>query len=142
MEAFMNLTLGQIVGVIIGVIAALSIFIEITPIKINPVSHLLKWIGKQFNNDLMEKVNTLEKKVLALEESDVVDCRVRILTFADEIRRHIPHSRETFDQILSDIDTYEKYCNQHPDFKNNKTVTAQSIILEVYKECFDKNNFL
>lgn len=142
MEAFMNLTLGQIVGRIAGVIAALSIFIEITPVKINPISALLRWIGKQTNKELMDKVSTLETKVGALEKSDVVDCRVRILTFADEIRRGARHSKETFDQVLSDIDTYERYCKEHPDFMNNKTVAAKAKILDIYSACMDNNDFL
>ena len=142
MEAFMNLTLGQIVGGIAGVIAALSIFIEITPVKINPISALLRWVGKQINKELMDKVNTLETKVGALEKSDVINCRVRILTFADEIRRGMRHSKETFDQVLSDIDTYERYCTDHPDFMNNKTVAAKAKILDVYSECMDNNDFL
>ena len=57
MEAFMNLTLGQIIGRIAGVIAVLSIFIEITPVKINPISALLRWVGKQINKELIDKVN-------------------------------------------------------------------------------------
>lgn len=142
MEAFMNLTLGQIVGRIAGVIAVLSIFIEITPVKINPISALMRWIGKQTNKELMDKVSTLETKVGALEKSDVVDCRVRILTLADEIRRGVRHSEETFDQVLSDIDTYERYCKEHPDFMNNKTVAAKAKILDIYSECMDNNDFL
>ncbi len=142
MEAFMNLTLGQIIGRIAGVIAVLSIFIEITPVKINPISALLRWVGKQINKELIDKVNTLETKVGALEKSDVIDCRVRILTFADEIRRGVRHSEETFDQVLSDIDTYERYCTEHPDFMNNKTVAAKAKILDVYSGCMDNNDFL
>lgn len=142
MDAFMNLTLGQIIGGIVGVVAALSIFIEITPVKINPISALLRWVGKQTNKDLMEKVNALETKVSALEKSDVIDCRVRILTFSDEIRRGVKHSKETFDQVLSDIDTYERYCTEHPEFMNNKTVAARAKILDVYSACIDNNSFL
>lgn len=142
MEAFMNLALGQIIGRIAGVIAVLSIFIEITPVKINPISALLRWVGKQINKEIIDKVNTLETKVGALEKSDVIDCRVRILTFADEIRRGVRHSKETFDQVLSDIDTYERYCTEHPDFMNNKTVAAKAKILDVYSECLDNNDFL
>ena len=142
MEAFMNLALGQIIGRIAGVIAVLSIFIEITPVKINPISALLRWVGKQINKEIIDKVNTLETKVGALEKSDVIDCRVRILTFADEIRRGVRHSKETFDQVLSDIDTYERYCTEHPDFMNNKTVAAKAKILDVYSECMDNNDFL
>lgn len=142
MEALMNLTVGQIVGRIAGIITVLSIFIEITPVKINPISALLRWVGKQTNKELMEKVDALEVKVGGLERSDAVDCRVRILTFADEIRRKERHSKETFDQVLSDIDTYERYCDLHPDFMNHKTVAAKAKILEVYSECLDKNDFL
>lgn len=142
MEAFMNLTLSQIVGGIAGIIAVLSIFIEITPVKINPISHLLRWVGKQMNKELLDKVNALDTKVCALEKSDVIDCRVRILQFADEIRRGVKHSKESFDQVLSDIDTYERYCAGHPDFMNNKTVAAKAKILEVYSECIDGNDFL
>ncbi len=142
MEAFMDLTLGQIIGGIAGIVAVLSIFIEITPVKINPVSSLLRWVGKQINKDLMDKVSTLETKVGALEKSNVIDCRVRILTFADEIRRGVRHSKETFDQVLSDIDTYERYCTSHPDFMNNKTVAAKAKILDVYDKCMGNNDFL
>lgn len=142
MEAFMDLTLGQIIGGIAGIVAVLSIFIEITPVKINPISSLLRWVGKQINKDLMDKVSTLETKVVALEKSDVIDCRVRILTFADEIRRGVRHSKETFDQVLSDIDTYERYCTSHPDFMNNKTVAAKAKILDVYDKCMGNNDFL
>ena len=142
MEAILSLTIGQLIGRIAGGLAVLSIFIEITPVKINPISHILRWIGKQTNKELMDKMNTLEKKVGALEKSDAIDCRVRILTFADEIRRGVKHSKETFDQTLSDIDAYERYCGEHPEFLNNRTVAAKAKILEVYSECIDKNDFL
>lgn len=142
MEVLMGLTLGQIIGRIAGALAALSIFVEITPVKINPISSILRWIGKQTNKEVMEKMDTFEKKISALEKSDAIDCRVRILTFADEIRRGVRHSKETFDQVLSDIDAYERYCTEHPDFKNNKTVAARAKILEVFSECIDKNDFL
>lgn len=142
MNELSNLRFGQVCGSIAGVITFISIFIEITPIKVNPVSTFLSWVGRQINKDLMEKVNDLESKVRALERSDVVDCRVRILTFADEIRRGIRHSKETFDQVLSDIDLYERYCSDNPDFMNNKTVAAKAKILDIYSECLDSNDFL
>ena len=46
MEVLMGLTLGQINGRIAGALAALSVFVEITPVKINPISFILRWIGK------------------------------------------------------------------------------------------------
>lgn len=142
MEMLMGLTIGQIIGRIAGALAALSVFVEITPVKINPISAFLRWIGKQMTKELMDKMDTLDKKVNALEKSDAVDCRVRILTFADEIRRGVRHSKETFDQSLSDIDAYERYCADNPDFLNNRTVAAKAKILETYSKCMDDNDFL
>lgn len=56
--------------------------------------------------------------------------------------RGMKHSQENFDQVLSDIDDYEHYCNNHPEFKNNKTVAAKEKILKVYSERMDNNDFL
>lgn len=142
MDTIMNMSFSQILGWAAGIVATLSVFIEITPVKINPISALLRWIGRQTNKELIDDVNDLKDKVSALERSDVVDCRVRILRFADELRRSIKHSKETFDQVLSDIDTYERYCAGHPDFMNNKTIAAKTKILEVYSDCIDNNSFL
>ena len=142
MEMLMGLTIGQIIGRIAGALAALSVFVEITPVKINPISSVLRWIGKQMTKELIDKMDTIDKKVNALEKADAVDCRVRILTFADEIRRGVRHSKETFDQSLSDIDVYERYCAEHPDFLNNRTVAAKAKILEAYSKCMDDNDFL
>lgn len=134
--------IGEFVKKALAWIAALSVVIEFTPIKVNPISAILKWIGKRTNNELMTKVEALEAKVDDLEESDIVNCRVRILTFADEIRRCVRHSKETFDQVLSDIDTYEQYCNKNPEFMNHKTVAAKEKILDIYSKCLDSNDFL
>ncbi len=133
---------GDIIGRVIAGIAALSVVVEIVPIKINPVSFILRWIGKRTNKELESKVDALSSRVDELEKSDAIDCRVRILAFADEIRRGVKHSKETFDQALSDIDTYERYCNDHPKFQNKKTVAANEKILAVYSECMDHNDFL
>lgn len=142
MDALMDLTVSQIVARIAGFIAIASVFIEITPIKINPISHILRWMGRQTNKDVMDRLNDLEDKVGELEKSDAISCRVRILRFSDEIRRNLRHSKETFDQALSDVDTYELYCASHPTFLNSKTVAAKQKIIETYSKCLDENDFL
>lgn len=142
----MNLTLAQIFGSIVGIVAVISIFIEITPIKINPITHFLKWLGKKVNGEIIDRFDKLENKVSNMEsvnnEHNAINCRVRILRFGDEVRRGMCHSKENFDQILSDIDEYERYCKTHPEFKNNKTVATKEKILKVYSERIDNNDFL
>lgn len=146
----MGLTVGQIVGWITAGLAVLSVIIEFNKkIKFNPLSTALKWIGKRTNGELEEKIDNMEKKmdslegsVADLERNDIIDCRREILQFADELRRGVKHSQETFDQILSDIDAYDRYCVAHKDFQNNKTLAAKKKILEVYDKRLDDNDFL
>lgn len=149
----MNLTVGQIVGGSIGILAVISFFIEITPIKINPISAILKWIGKRTNKELLDDFKELKKKVDVVDRSveqiredaekrNAITCRVRIIHFGDEILHGVKHSKESFDQVLSDIDDYERYCDGHPDFKNNKTVITTERIKANYAERLEKNDFL
>lgn len=139
MESLMNATVGQIIGGGFGIISILSIFIEVVPVKIKPVSAFLHWLGKKMTGDVMARMDKLEDTV---EEREAVSCRVRILRFSDELRRNVKHSQESFEQVIADIDYYEKYCGKHPDFKNNKTVVARKRILDVYECCLEQNDFL
>ena len=70
-----------------------------------------------------------------MAENKAVECRVRILRFGDEIRQGtIKHSKESFDQVLDDIANYDKYCAEHKDFANGRTVATTKIIQEVYHD--------
>ena len=136
-----------------GLIVILSAFVEIAPIKINPVSKFLAWVGKKTNQELMDSVVALDTRVSSLEgnvgkmqsendERNAILCRVRILRFGDEIRRNIKHSQDSFDQVMSDMDEYDKYCHFHKGFKNNKTVVTQARIRDEYARCLAENDFL
>ena len=153
MDAIMNATIGQLVGGGLGIIAALSIFIEIVPVKLNPISSLLNWIGERTNLGISKRVDELEEKVDSImaeykkldersAENEAVHCRIRILRFSDELRRNIDHSQDSFEQVISDIDNYEKYCETHPGFQNNKTVVAKKRILDSYEVRLEQNDFL
>ena len=130
-------------GGIIAVILITSMsLIEISPIKINPLS----WIGNQLNKGIISKLEKVEKDVAEVKrevgESSAVTSRYRILRFDDEILHEIKHSKEHFDQILLDIDVYEKFCEEHPDFRNNLAVMAIKHIKEIYAKCSRENSFL
>ena len=154
MEFIMSLTIGKIVGGLAAAVGVISIFVEFSKkIEKFPITALLNWIGSRINHVLLERVDGLEKKVDGMKdaqatmeeqfaEKDAINCRIRILNFSDELRRGVEHSKESFDQALSDMDSYEYYCRTHEDFKNNKTVIAEARIKEAYKSCLDKDNFL
>ena len=76
------------------------------------------------------------------DQRNAISCHVRILRFGNEIRRNEKHSKDSFDQVFSDMDDYDKYCDGHKDFRNNKTVVTQEKIREKYTKNIDKNDYL
>ena len=84
----------------------------------------------------------IEQISARFEEHKAIMARVRILRFSDDVRSGRHHSKESFHQVLSDIDAYEDYCALNPRFENNKTVIASKVIIDRYKEALDKNEFL
>lgn len=134
-------------------VAVLLTLLQLAPIKISPWSWLAKIIGRAINGELLQKMDCLEKKADNLEkefqklrsdeeEKDAIACRTRILRFGDETVRKMKHSREHFEQILRDITTYEKYCNDHPKFQNNQAVITCKRIKEIYEELLVTGDFL
>lgn len=94
---------------------------------------------KAFQKEVREELAKLNDQITTIKSDmdlkTAIDARVRILNFSDGIMRGIIHSKESFDQVLQDIDTYEDYCKEHPKFENNRTVLATKRIKEVYDKC-------
>ena len=129
-----------------GVLLAVLTLLQVAPVQINPWSWIAGKIGRAVNGEVIEKVDKLGNDVRNLrdecEEREATACRTRILRFGDEILHDVRHSKEHFDQILLDIDVYEKFCESHPDFKNNLAVMAIKHIKEIYAKCSRENSFL
>lgn len=115
-----------------GVLLILLTIIQLAPIKINPWSKIAKIIGRALNTEVMDKLN----------ESEATNCRYRILRFDDEIRHKVKHTEEHFNQIMEDIDDYERYCSGHPNYKNSKAVSAIENTRRTYEKCRRENSFL
>ncbi len=146
MEALQDLTVYELVGRIACIVVAISGVIQFTPIKLNPWSWLGKKIGKALTGDLMEAVNGVRDEVDAIKKdmarNKAENQRTKIIRFGSEIRLREKHTKDYFDEIMNDITEYEKYCDSHPDFKNNITATSSEIIKETYKRCLEENSFL
>lgn len=84
-----------------------------------------------------DKSREIEKKVDALsdkmDENSAVLARTHILRFSDELKNGIEHSAEYFRQQLDDCDTYERYCEKNPSFKNSYTMVANKHIKETFE---------
>lgn len=152
MDEILGWTVGEIIGGGIGLVVILSVFIEITPIKVNPVSAILSWVGNKTTKAVSGQITCLAKEVKRLGQKvddleyaadmrNAVACRVRILRFGDECRAGSEHSKEMFDQILGDVSVYEHYCAEHPEFANNKTELTSQHIKKLYLDRLEKNDF-
>lgn len=129
-----------------GVVLVLMTLVQLAPIKINPWYRIARAIGRAINADVSKRLDDIEGKLdghINMDDKRTADeHRARILHFNNELLRSIRHTKEEFIEILATIDSYEKYCETHPDYPNNRAVLAIENIREVYKERMKKRDFL
>ena len=127
------------------VIVIISIFIQITPIKINPWSALFKWIGKAITDNACNKIDGLIKKVDKIEndvknnEKDRI--RWEILDFANSCRNNRKHTRDEFQHIVALNDKYKRLLKETND-TNGVFEVEYNYIQDLYAERLEKNDFL
>ena len=97
--------------------------IEISPIKVHPLSWIFRGLRKALVGSLEERMSRIEAKN-DLEFAKI--SRARIQRFSDECYNSVKHSKEHFEQVFDDAKSYEMYCKAHPEFENHKTVEAVS----------------
>ena len=95
--------------------------IEISPIKVQPLSWVFKGLRKALVGSLEERMGRIEAKN-DLEFAKI--SRARIQRFSDECYNSVKHSKA------------------HPEFKNHKTVEAVEIIKNAYHKCLQERKFL
>lgn len=145
METLANLTVGELLGGAAGIVVLVSVFVEITPIKINPISQFLGWLGKKINGQVLEKVEDLGKKLDATEkkidENEIDRIRWEILDFANSCRNGRHHTKDEFDHIIQQNDKYHKILEER-EMTNGQTELAFDYISTIYTHCMEENSFL
>ena len=97
--------------------------VQISPIKINPWSTLLRWVGNMLTGDLRKDLNSL-----------ITDYRRQtILTFARECRHGVEHSAEEWNHVLQVAEEYEVYCSTN-NIKNGRIKQDTKFIRDLYQE--------
>lgn len=136
-----------------GVLLVLMTIVEIAPVKISPWGAIAKAIGRAINREVMVKLDEMaaaqkdtRKRLdahIKVDDERAADMhRARILQFNNELIRDIPHTREEFIEILAEIDGYERFCREHPDYQNNRATHAVANISRIYDDRLQKHDFL
>ena len=117
--------------------AAVTLAGTITTIITTAISNRKKTVSRIDDVDAK-----LDSHIHEEEWANAKQTRTRILRFNDEICRGVKFSENHFEDILEDIDAYEKFCEEHKDYHNGKGKLAMDNIKESYKAHKLKNDFL
>ena len=134
------------------IVLLLSIGVEITPIKWNPWSAILGWIGSRLNSHLNAKLTDIETKVDKLgsdldqhiqesAEKELKDTRRDILSFCNTCMNGRKHTREQFEFVIKQCDDYEKYIEEK-HIKNGVVSDAMKEIRRLNAKCIMENSYL
>lgn len=130
---------------IVAVLVTLSVFIQIAPIKINPWSSLIKWVGKMLNGNLQQQVielhNTIQEMNKDIDENEKDRIRWQVLDFANSCRNGRRHTKDEFQHIITLNDKYTELLKRTND-KNGYFDEEYKYIQELFHDCQSKNNFL
>lgn len=144
---FSNLGLNDIATVIVIV----SIFIDISPIKLNPIKAIFEYFGKWFNNSIQreiagfkqevnEKFDQLQKEQLAQRETldkilldqdnkEISKIRWDVIDFENSILNGIKHNREEYRHIIDSANKFQRIVS------NSDTITVPEEDIRKIKEC-------
>ncbi len=129
-----------------GVLLALMTLVQIAPVRLNPWSAIAKAVGRAINADVARELTEIKAKLdahITMDDRRNADGhRTRILHFNNELLRSIAHTKEEFVEVLTEIDAYESYCDEHPDYPNNRAVLAIQNIKSNYQARLQKHDFL
>ncbi len=112
--------------------------VEFTPIKVNPLSLLLKWVGTKVNGEMLKRIDRLEQDVNTNEMDRI---RWEVLDFANSCRNKRRHTQDEFEHIITLVKKYEgllKKCGR----ENGVFEFEYKYICELYEQCLKTNDFI
>lgn len=130
--------LARAIGQALIYLIASGTLIEISPIKFNPITMVLKWMGDKMNSGIKAELDAL-KKAQEEQRKDFQDYktaqyRYEIFQFENEIRdNNDHHTEEQYNHILEQCKSYEDYCKEY-NIPNGK---AEMAIKHIRDVCYD-----
>lgn len=116
----------------------LCAFVEITPIKIHPISALLGWIGKKLTGDIRQDIADLREDV---DKQRMATIRSLVLDFSNSCINGRQHTKEEFDHVIAENANYEELVKRYK-VKNDVYTEAYAYIMRIYRKLLDTRGFL
>lgn len=122
------------IGGWLSIVIVISTFIEIAPIKINPI----QWLGNRINKSMFDKVESIEKKV---DQHIAEGYRNTILNFQDKLLSgKDTYTLEEWEKIISTCTAYETFC-KYNKIQNDVIKLAIKFINQEYLQALNTHNF-
>lgn len=121
----------------IGILAIILSLVQISPIKFNP------WTWLKAFGELPNRVEKLEREFnddRAFRWRNLIFNRARMFRKAQKSGELFEH--EEWKDTMETITNYERYCENHPEFKNELAVQTIDYIKKEYRYVYENNLFL
>ena len=146
------MSIGEIIASLSAGIGILSIFVEFSKIKVNPLSAALKWIGNRIMADVkadLKDVKKEQERILKEQETlarqraiDAADAiKSEIFRFYNECQKRERHSEGEFNHIIQQNKKYEKLMEELKE-PNGVYEMEYKYIMGIYEKCQEENDFL
>ena len=112
--------------------------VEITPIKVNPLSWLLKWVGSKVNGEMIKRIEKLEANV---DTNEMDRIRWEVLDFANSCRNGRRHTQDEFEHIITLVKKYEVLLEKLGK-ENGVFEMEYKYIVKLYEKCQQENDFI
>ena len=112
--------------------------VEVTPIKINPLSWLLKWVGSKVNGEMIKRIDKLEANV---DTNEMDRIRWEVLDFANSCRNGRRHTQDEFEHIITLVKKYEALLEKLGK-ENGVFEMEYKYIVKLYEKCQQENDFI
>lgn len=131
----------------------MSVGIEIIPkVKWSPWSAFFGWIGGKIFSKMDKKVDDLNKKIdnvqkdlkdhiAESEMNNLQQIRREILDFCNSCMNKRKHTKEEFDFVIRECDSYEQYMEEKK-IKNGVITAAIHEVRRLHQKCIEENSFL
>ncbi len=133
------------IGTLTALVAFIGIFVEISPLKINPLSAVIQWFGNALNKDTRKQLASISLKLEQVSERidkiELNDMRSSILDFSNSCMNERRHTKEEFEHVIDLHTQYEEIISEK-GLKNGRVDLAFRYISELYTKCLNENSFL